>query len=135
MSALLLGTRDWERLAREAGFKPARLAVLSAMSERHLQRLFKVHFHCTPSRWLRELQCRVAKELIEQGYSSKAAAAESSFATEAHFCREFKKIYGASPQFFAPNQMRLRSESGLANLRPAAEYAMRHMAQTVSGFP
>jgi AraC-like DNA-binding protein len=51
---------------------------------------------------LRELQCRLAKQLISQGYSSKAAAAELNFATDAHFCREFKKIFGTSPQSFAP---------------------------------
>jgi AraC-like DNA-binding protein len=44
----------------------------------------------------------LAKQLISQGYSSKAAAAELNFATDAHFCREFKKIFGTPPQTFAP---------------------------------
>jgi AraC-like DNA-binding protein len=120
-SNLLLASRDWEKLAREAEFRPSRMASLCGMSERQLQRLSKQHFGRTPRVWLRELQCRLAKNLIAQGYSSKAAAAELSFATEAHFCREFKKIYGASPQRFAPNQFGLRSESGFAALRLAAE--------------
>lgn len=72
------------------------------MSERQLQRVFKKHLQRTPSQWLRELQCHLAKQLISQGYSSKAAAAELNFATGAHFCREFKKVFGTPPQSFAP---------------------------------
>ncbi len=98
-------TQDWERMAREADFRPAKMASLCSISERHLQRIFKKYLECTPSYWLRELQCRLAKSLISQGYSSKAAAAELKFATEAHFCREFKKIFGASPQSYAPNHV------------------------------
>lgn len=113
------GARDWVRLAREAEFRPARMSLLCSISERQLQRIFKTTFNSTPRQWLRQLQCRLAKELIAQGYSTKAAAAELNFATEAHFCREFKKVFGASPQCFAPNQMSLFSEVGLSTLRPA----------------
>jgi len=44
----------------------------------------------------------MAKELIAQGYSNKAAASELKFASQSHFCREFKRVFGASPQTFAP---------------------------------
>ena len=123
MSAAVHRERDWQQVAKQAEFKPAGMAVLCSISERQLQRLFKKRFHCTPRRWLRDLQCRLAKELIAQGYSTKAAAAELGFATEAHFCREFKKVFGASPQSFAPNQIGLFSESGLAALRSDEGYA------------
>jgi len=113
--------RDWERVAREAGFRPAEMAALCALSERQLQRIFRKRFQCTPRRWLRELQCRLAKELVARGYSTKAAAAELHFATDAHFCREFKKVFGASPQAFGPNQLGLFSENGLAALRHTDE--------------
>ena len=102
MSGMVVRTQDWEQVARQAEFKPAKMATLCSMSERHLQRIFKKHLQRTPSQWLRELQCRLAKQLISQGYSSKAAAAELNFATDAHFCREFKKIFGTPPQTFAP---------------------------------
>ena len=98
-------TTDWERLAREAGFRLGAMAWLCSVSERQLERIFKKHLKCTPSRWLRELRCRLAKDLIARGYSSKAAAAELKFATDAHFCREFKKVFGASPQTFAPSRL------------------------------
>jgi AraC-like DNA-binding protein len=97
--------QQWERVAREADFRPTRMAALCSISERQLERIFKRYLNCTPSQWLRELQCRVAKDLIAQGYSSKAAAAEVKFATDAHFCREFKKVFGTSPQTFAPNRL------------------------------
>ena len=102
MSGKAVRREDWEWIARRAEFKPSKMATLCAMSERHLQRIFKKHLKQTPSQWLRELQCRLAKQLISQGYSSKAAAAELNFATDAHFCREFKKVFGMSPQSFAP---------------------------------
>ena len=104
-SQIAVGVQDWERVAKEAEFKPSRMALLCAVSNRQLQRIFQRHLNCTPSHWLRELQCRLAKDLITQGYSSKAAAAELKFATEAHFCREFKKVFGVSPQSFAPNHV------------------------------
>lgn len=123
MTKLPDGGLEWEQLAKEAGFRPVRMAELCAVSERQLQRIFKSTFQCTPRRWLRTLQCRLAKELIALGYSTKAAAAELGFATEAHFCREFKKVFGASPQSFGPNQLGLFSQNGLASLRPADQYA------------
>ena len=78
------------------------MAALRRISTRQLQRVFKSQFLCTPSHWLRELQCRQGKDLIAKGYSSKAAAAELKFATAAHFCRVFKKQFGVTPRSFAP---------------------------------
>jgi AraC-like DNA-binding protein len=98
----VLTLQQWEQVAREADFNPAKMASIFSISQRQLQRLFRKNLECTPSRWLRELQCRLAKELIAHGYSNKAAAAELKFASESHFCREFKKRFGTSPQSFAP---------------------------------
>jgi AraC-like DNA-binding protein len=97
--------QGWEQVAREADFNPSKMASLCSISERQLQRIFKRHLNCTPSRWLRELQCRLARDLIQSGYTSRAAAAELKFASEAHFCREFKKVFGNPPQSFAPNSI------------------------------
>lgn len=105
--------REWERVAREAHFKLTRMAALCSISERQLERMFKRYLNCTPSQWLRELQCRLARDLVAQGYTSKAAAAELKFATDAHFCREFKKVFGTSPQTFAPNRLAYLSLAGL----------------------
>ena len=125
MSGILLRTQDWERVAKEAHFKPLKMASLCCVSERHLQRVFKKYLHCTPTHWLRELQCRLAKQLIAQGYSSKAAAAELCFATDAHFCREFKKVFGVSPQNFAPNHLGYLKLSSLDKLPQGHQLAAK----------
>jgi len=95
--------KRWEQLARVGDFNSVKLASICGISDRQLQRIFRRSFNCTPSRWMRDLQCRLARELIEQGYSNKAASSELKFASESHFCREFKRVFGASPQTFAPS--------------------------------
>ena len=79
------------------------MAALRGVSLRQLQRIFKKNFHTSPGPWLRQIRCEEAMRLIQRGYSSKATAAELKFSTEAHFCREFKKIFEVSPQHFAPH--------------------------------
>ena len=91
MTSGLLKMQGWEQVAKEAEFNPSKMASLCSISERQLQRIFKRHLRCTPSRWLRDLQCRLAKELISQGYSSKAAAAELKFASESISAGNSKK--------------------------------------------
>ena len=95
---------DLQRLAKSADFKPAKMACLCGISERHLQRVFKEQFGSTPGKCLRALQCNLAQALIIEGYSNKAVAAELSFSTDAHFCREFKKCFGVPPQKFAAHR-------------------------------
>lgn len=104
MSTDLLTMEEWEALARQAEFNAAKMAALCSISERQLQRLFRKNLHCTPSRWLRNLQCRLARDLIAQGCSNKLATSTLKFANESHFCREFKKVFGTSPQTFAPSR-------------------------------
>jgi AraC-like DNA-binding protein len=102
MSGRLSKIDEWEPLARQSGFRPAAMAALCHVSLRQVERHFDLQFETTPGCWLRALQCRLAKELVSQGYSNKAAASELKFANESHFCREFKKIFGVPPQTFAP---------------------------------
>jgi len=102
MSGRLLRIEKWETLARQADFQPAKMAALCSISLRQLERFFALRFGKTPGEWSRELKCRQALKLITEGYSNKAVAAELKFASASHFCHEFKRFYGASPQSFLP---------------------------------
>ena len=79
----LLRITNWEQRAAEAKYEPADLAGLCSISLRQLERHFREHKSVTPREWLRQLQCRKAGELIEKGYSTKAAAAEVHCSSEA----------------------------------------------------
>ncbi len=103
MSSRLLKIRDWEALAREANFRPAAMAALCPCSLRQLERFFLDHFHKNPVRWTQELRCRLARQLIAQGWTNKAVAAELGFRDNAHLCHEFKRVYGVAPQAFGPS--------------------------------
>jgi AraC-like DNA-binding protein len=102
MSGRLFRIEDWEQLAKTAGFKPGETAALCGVSNRQLERFFQENFKMPPRIWMRQLQCRLAKDLISKGYSNKAIVADLRFSSQAHFCREFKKQFGASPQSFGP---------------------------------
>lgn len=102
MSKRLQRIQDWEALARMADYEPGTMAALCPISLRQLERHFLLHFQKSPTQWVRELRCRLAQQLVIQGYSNKAIVAELEFASESHFCHEFKKVFGASPQSFAP---------------------------------
>jgi AraC family transcriptional regulator len=95
--------QEWEQLANAAEYRPANMAALCGVSPRQLERYFLFKFQVTPRKWLREFQCRSAKLLIQRGYSNVAVVAELKFASESHFCREFKKFHGVSPQTFSPS--------------------------------
>jgi transcriptional regulator GlxA family with amidase domain len=102
MSGRLTRIQDWEKLAAEAEFQPAVMAAMCPVSLRQLERFFAKQFNKPPSEWTRELKCRLARELITKGWSNKAIVAELGFGNESHFCHEFKRVYGVSPQSLAP---------------------------------
>lgn len=97
-----LAQLDWERLARDARFHPADMAALCSISLRQLERFFAHQRREHLGAWARELRCRLARNLISQGWSNKAVFSEFGFANEAHLCHEFKIFYGKPPQSFAP---------------------------------
>lgn len=102
MKSRLERVQDWERLARKCDFQVHRLSAECGVSLRQLERFFKRRFRTTPHRWLRELQCHLAKERIALGYSTKAAAEELGFSSPSRFCHTFKRIHGVPPQQFSP---------------------------------
>ena len=102
MSSRLQEITDWEKLASDSTFKPETMAVRCSVTLRQLQRFFKQQFKQSPAAWMRELRCRRAADLIAQGSRTDAAATDVGYGNSSHFCHEFKKVYGVSPQSFAP---------------------------------
>src|SRR5258707_3078248 len=102
MSARLLTIRTWEELAREANFQPNLMAAMCPISLRQLQRHFTKRFSKTPGEWARELRCRLARQLIAEGMSNRAVVMELGYGNESQLCHQFKRVFGVSPQNFAP---------------------------------
>jgi AraC-like DNA-binding protein len=84
MSGRLSRIGEWEQLARQADFQPARMAALCCIFYRQLERFFKLQFQKTPGRWLRALQCKLAKELISKGYSNDPCILPTSLSAPCH---------------------------------------------------
>jgi transcriptional regulator GlxA family with amidase domain len=102
MSGRLLRIQNWEKLAVEAKFEPARMAALCPISLRQMQRFFVQQFAQTPSEWAGVLRGRLALKLVLRGWQNKAIAEELGYADESHFCHAFKRVYGFPPQTYAP---------------------------------
>jgi transcriptional regulator GlxA family with amidase domain len=102
MNGRLFKIQQWEALARQAKFQPAVMAALCPISLRQLQRFFADVFDQTPGKWARALRCRIARQLVSEGWSNRAVAEELGFGNESHLCHEFKRFCGVPPQTFAP---------------------------------
>jgi AraC-like DNA-binding protein len=102
MNGRLFKIQDWEKLASQAKFQPEVMAALCPVSLRQLERFFAEVYNQTPGEWARELRCRMARQLVSEGWANRAVAAELGFGNESHLCHEFKRFYGVSPQAFAP---------------------------------
>jgi transcriptional regulator GlxA family with amidase domain len=102
MSGQLLRIQNWEKMAREACFRPSVMAAMCPTSLRQLERHFADQFDTTPGKWSRKLRLRLARELLAKGWANKAIAAELGFTDSSHLCRHFKKMCGASPQSLGP---------------------------------
>ncbi|MGZ8920135.1 MAG: helix-turn-helix domain-containing protein [Limisphaerales bacterium] len=88
----------WEKLAREAHFRPNALAELCGVSMRTLQRYFRAQYNQTVSDWLRELRLNEALTSLKDCDSIKEVAFELGYKQPSHFTRDFKKKFGVPPR-------------------------------------
>jgi transcriptional regulator GlxA family with amidase domain len=76
----------------------AELACYIGVSARHLERLFRKHLDCSPSRHYRELRLKHAHCLLWQtGKTVTEIAFASGFNSIPHFCKNFREYFGHSP--------------------------------------
>ena len=78
-----------------------RLEGITGLNRFSIIRNFKKEYVTTPAAF--HLQCRVAraKELMREGADALDASAALGFYDQAHFIREFKKMYGVTPGNYA----------------------------------
>ena len=89
---------SWEKLAKEAHFRPQALAELCGVSMRTLQRYFRARYNQTVSDWLRELRLNEAHARLKGCDSVKEVAFDLGYRQPSHFTRDFKQRFGVPPR-------------------------------------
>lgn len=91
------------------------LSRVANMSPFHLHRVFTREVGMSPHAFQTTVRIARAKLLLYQGRPLRLVAAETGFADQSHFTREFKRFVGLTPGVFRSD--RLRSEEELAAVR------------------
>ena len=86
----------------------AQIAEHVHLSADRVRQLFKVDIETSPSRYLRQLRLKRAKELFETTFLSvKEVAARVGIAGINYFTREFKKAYRTTPARYAARHRKI----------------------------
>ena len=80
------------------------LSRLEHYSERHLNRLFRLHFGMGVKTCARLSRINAAIRLMGASHSLASLAQETGFYDQAHFDRDFHEICGVSPRTFLQNK-------------------------------
>ena len=92
------------RLFQQRWLEPLPLSAIGegqGCSRAHLIRQFRRHTGTAPGAYLRQLRCMKARHLLMQQTGLADIAHALHFADQAHFSREFKKVFGVPPGEFA----------------------------------
>jgi transcriptional regulator GlxA family with amidase domain len=74
------------------------LATCVGLSRRQLERLFKKHLNCAPTRYYLEIRLRRARELLLQtDMSVLEVTAASGFQSAPHFSKSYRGLFGHPP--------------------------------------
>lgn len=92
------GQVSWERLAKQARYRPQELAELCGVSMRTLQRYFRTRYNQTVTDWLRESRLSEAMTHLKGCDSVKQVAFDLGYKQPSHFTRDFKKRFGVPPR-------------------------------------
>ena len=111
MSSRLSRIADWSILAKKAQFSATELAALCNVSLRQLERYYKQSFDQSPRTWLNMTRLNEAQELLLQGRTVKETAYSLGFKQASHFCREFKRHVGTTPNSFVEKKRRAKPQN------------------------
>ncbi len=79
------------------------LAINSNLSKYHFLRIFKNSTGITPHQYILIQRIEKSKDLILKGMNLCDVAQTTGFADQSHLIRNFKKIYGYTPNIFKQN--------------------------------
>ena len=95
-----LTEEEWEVRAAQARYNSARLAKISGLSSRQIQRIFLSKFSQSPKEWLDEQRIKAAQQMLQRGESIKSIAFELGYKQTSHFCRQFRQYKKVKPSQF-----------------------------------
>ena len=90
----------WDTQASKCEFNVSKLAQITNVSVRHLERLFYEDFCRSPKTWLNEQRMITARYLLFEGRTIKDVSSLLDFQSVHHFSSVFKRIYGIPPKKF-----------------------------------
>ena len=99
----------WQSQAGPAEYNARKLADLSQISLRQLERYFRADFGRPPQEWLSQKRIERACEMLQEAESIKEVAYKVGFKQPSHFCREFKRWFGTTPSEFCSLDVNHRS--------------------------
>jgi AraC-like DNA-binding protein len=80
-----------------------KLACIANLSPFHFNRVFSEQLGLPPHAFQTQLRVLRAQKLLRQGYSISSVAAETGFADQSHFTRQFKRLTIITPGQFIQN--------------------------------
>ena len=96
----LLDGNSLRDLAGRAGYDVKKLADLCRCSPRHLRRVLRESYGCSPQKLLDAVRVKQAQERLLSGAAVKEVAYDSGFKHTSSFCYWFRGICGLSPSEF-----------------------------------
>ena len=88
---------EFLRVARESGFDLRRLAKRLGVSERTVKRFIRHSYDRRAAEWLKEQRLNLSLHYLTEFRCVKQAAHEAGFKQQAHYAREFKKVFRLTP--------------------------------------
>lgn len=88
-----------------------KLASIANLSPFHFNRVFAEQLGLPPHAFQTQLRVLSAQKLLRQGYSISAVAAQTGFADQSHFTRQFKRLTILTPGQFIQNSKNVQDRS------------------------